>query len=223
MSRTHGRSSDVKSEEIRYGQLKRSRSQSSIESGTTGSDESSNNSSGNQQKRRHAHTLAEQKRRDAIKRGYSDLKEAIPACRHMEERGLRVTNQVVAEKSIQYLQSLLEEKNRGETNQTGLQREMVGLQIMRDKYQQIIRSQTIISHDIGEVLNTVPEETKFHVFRNLMDSLYHSFSQQVSMQNFPEMSSCVINWLEDFCQPAQLEKTVVEYIRDMEMKVSSED
>ena len=39
------------------------------------------------ERRREAHTYAEQKRRDAIKRGYEDLQKIVPTCQQTDSLG----------------------------------------------------------------------------------------------------------------------------------------
>lgn len=43
--------------------------------------------------RREAHTAAEQKRRDAIKKGYDSLQELVPHCQTTDASGHKVTNE----------------------------------------------------------------------------------------------------------------------------------
>ena len=38
-----------------------------------------------------------------------------------------------------------------------------------------------------------------------MDSLFQSFNQQVSMNNFAELSGCVFSWIEERCKPGDLQ------------------
>ena len=38
-----------------------------------------------------------------------------------------------------------------------------------------------------------------------MDSLFQSFNQQVSMNNFAELSGCVFSWIEEQCKPGDLQ------------------
>ena len=40
-----------------------------------------------------------------------------------------------------------------------------------------------------------------------MDSLFQSFNQQVSMNNFAELSGCVFSWIEEQCKPGDLQVT----------------
>ena len=39
-----------------------------------------------------------------------------------------------------------------------------------------------------------------------MDSLFQSFNQQVSMNNFAELSGCVFSWIEEQCKPGDLQE-----------------
>merc|ERR1712026_571804 len=51
----------------------------------------------------------------------------------------------------------------------------------------------------------VPDEIKFQVFQLFMDSLFQSFNQQVSMNNFAELSGWVFSWIEEQCKPGDLQ------------------
>jgi MAX-like protein X len=42
------------------------------------------------ERRREAHTQAEQKRRDAIKKGYDHLQELVPTCQQSDASGYKV-------------------------------------------------------------------------------------------------------------------------------------
>lgn len=44
------------------------------------------------------------------------------------------------------------------------------------------------------------------VFQIFMDSLFQSFNQQVSMNNFAELSGCVFSWIEEQCKPGDLQE-----------------
>ena len=52
------------------------------------------------ERRREAHTAAEQKRRDAIKKGYDSLQELVPTCQQPDASGHKVSKAVVLQKSI---------------------------------------------------------------------------------------------------------------------------
>ena len=47
--------------------------------------------------------------------------------------------------------------------------------------------------------------TELQVFQVFMDSLFQSFNQQVSMNNFAELSGCVFSWIEERCKPGDLQ------------------
>ena len=46
-----------------------------------------------------------------------------------------------------------------------------------------------------------------------MDSLFQSFNQQVSMNNFAELSGCVFSWIEEQCKPADLQDLMYAILR----------
>ena len=91
---------------------------------------------------------------------------------------------------------------------------------MRANYEQLVRAH-MRAPQIPE--NLVADETKFQVgrfptrrrnknfhkqfqvFQVFMDSLFQSFNQQVSMNNFAELSGCVFSWIEERCKPGDLQ------------------
>jgi len=68
--------------------------------GTDDDDSDSKNSQSYKERRREAHTAAEQKRRDAIKKGYDSLQELVPTCQQPDASGHKVSKAVVLQKSI---------------------------------------------------------------------------------------------------------------------------
>lgn len=56
------------------------------------------------ERRREAHTQAEQKRRDAIKKGYDTLQELVPTCQQTDNSGYKLSKAIVLQKSIDYIQ-----------------------------------------------------------------------------------------------------------------------
>lgn len=61
--------------------------------------------------------------------------------------------------------------------------------------------------------NQVSDQIKFNVFQSIMDSLFQSFSNSVSVNNFQELSACVISWIEEHCKP-QVRSAVHVIVRD---------
>lgn len=51
------------------------------------------------------------------------------------------------------------------------------------------------------------------VFQIFMDSLFQSFNQQVSMNNFAELSGCVFSWIEEQCKPGDLQDLMFQILR----------
>lgn len=56
------------------------------------------------ERRREAHTQAEQKRRDAIKKGYNTLQDLVPSCQQTDNSGYKLSKATVLQKSIDYIQ-----------------------------------------------------------------------------------------------------------------------
>jgi len=163
------------------------------------------------ERRREAHTAAEQKRRDAIKKGYDTLQELVPTCTQTDASGHKVSKAVVLQKSIDFIQHLSKQKKGQENDLTSLRNEVVALQIMRANYEQLVRA-----HQRAPQIpdNLVPDEVKFQVFQVFMDSLFQSFNQQVSMNNFAELSGCVFSWIEEQCKPGDLQDLMFAILRN---------
>lgn len=47
----------------------------------------------------------------------------------------------------------------------------------------------------------VSDQVKFNIFQSIMDSLFQSFSNSVSVNSFQELSACVFSWIEEHCKP----------------------
>lgn len=63
----------------------------------SGGENSKNTSISYKERRREAHTQAEQKRRDAIKRGYDSLQDLVPTCQQNETSGYKLSKATVIE------------------------------------------------------------------------------------------------------------------------------
>merc|ERR1719431_1912140 len=153
---------------------------------------------------------AEQKRRDAIKKGYDSLQVLVPSCQQSDASSHKVSKAVVLQKSIDYLQFLSQQKKKQESELSSLRKEVVALQIMRANYEQLVKAHQR-APQVQEDL--VPDENKFQVFQIFMDSLFQSFNQQVSMNNFAELSGCVFSWIEEQCKPGDLQELMFEILK----------
>lgn len=112
------------------------------------------------ERRREAHTQAEQKRRDAIKKGYDSLQELVPSCQLTDNSGYKISKATVLQKSIDYIQYLLQQKRKQEEERNALRKEVVALRIMQANYEQIVKAHQT---EPGQSEMRISDETKFQV------------------------------------------------------------
>ncbi|XP_072502638.1 max-like protein X isoform X1 [Notamacropus eugenii] len=158
-------------------------------------------------RRRRAHTQAEQKRRDAIKRGYDDLQAIVPTCQQQDFSigSQKLSKAIVLQKTIDYIQFLHKEKKKQEEEVTTLRKDVMALKIMKVNYEQIVKAHQDNPHE-GE--DQVSDQVKFNVFQGIMDSLFQSFNASISVASFQELSACVFSWIEEHCKPQTLQEIV---------------
>ncbi|XP_048847730.1 max-like protein X [Brienomyrus brachyistius] len=160
-------------------------------------------------RRRQAHTQAEQKRRDAIKKGYDDLQSIVPTCQQQSEFAVgtqKISKATVLQKTIDYIQFLHKEKKKQEEEVSTLRKEVMALKIMKTNYEHIVQAHQNNPQQGNE---QVSDQVKFSVFQNIMDSLFQTFSTSVSFSSFQELSACVFSWIEEHCKPQTLREFVV--------------
>ncbi|XP_036306950.1 max-like protein X isoform X2 [Pipistrellus kuhlii] len=159
-------------------------------------------------RRRRAHTQAEQKRRDAIKRGYDDLQTIVPTCQQQDFSvgSQKLSKAMVLQKTIDYIQFLHKEKKKQEEEVSTLRKDVMALKIMKVNYEQIVKAHQDNPHE-GE--DQVSDQVKFSVFQGIMDSLFQSFNASISMASFQELSACVFSWIEEHCKPQTLREIVI--------------
>ncbi|XP_006773939.2 PREDICTED: max-like protein X isoform X1 [Myotis davidii] len=159
-------------------------------------------------RRRRAHTQAEQKRRDAIKRGYDDLQTIVPTCQQQDFSigSQKLSKAIVLQKTIDYIQFLHKEKKKQEEEVSTLRKDVMALKIMKVNYEQIVKAHQDNPHE-GE--DQVSDQVKFNVFQGIMDALFQSFNASISMASFQELSACVFSWIEEHCKPQTLREIVI--------------
>ncbi|KAK1877208.1 Max-like protein X [Dissostichus eleginoides] len=166
-------------------------------------------------RRRQAHTQAEQKRRDAIKKGYDDLQSIVPTCLQQSDFAVgaqKISKATVLQKTIDYIHFLHKEKKKQEEEVTVLRKEVMALKIMKTNYEHIVKAHQ--NHPAqGE--DQVSDQVKFNIFQSIMDSLFLSFSNSVSVSSFKELSACVFSWIEEHCEPQTLREFVVGVLRQL--------
>uniref|UniRef100_A0A2I3TUK8 MAX dimerization protein MLX n=1 Tax=Pan troglodytes TaxID=9598 RepID=A0A2I3TUK8_PANTR len=155
-------------------------------------------------RRRRAHTQAEQKRRDAIKRGYDDLQTIVPTC---QQQDFSIGSQKLS-KAIVLQKSMARESTGGDGAKRGCEEAShlsPGLHAFRN-YEQIVKAHQDNPHE-GE--DQVSDQVKFNVFQGIMDSLFQSFNASISVASFQELSACVFSWIEEHCKPQTLREIVI--------------
>uniref|UniRef100_T1JG28 Max-like protein X n=1 Tax=Strigamia maritima TaxID=126957 RepID=T1JG28_STRMM len=170
------------------------------------------------ERRREAHTQAEQKRRDAIKKGYDTLQDLVPTCQQQDSvSGYKLSKATILQRSLDYIQFLIQQKKKQEDELAALRKEVVALQIMKANYEQIVRAHQI---QPSQAENQLSDEVKFQLFQAIMDSLFQSFNNTISMTNFAELSGCVFSWLEEYCKPQTLRELVLSLLRQLNLQLS---
>merc|ERR1712109_34742 len=169
------------------------------------------------ERRREAHTQAEQKRRDSIKKGYEYLQDLVPSINEdtsPSASNAKASKAVVLQKAIEYIQLCEVQKRQQEEEVMSLRRELASLQIIRDTYDELVKvhQRSTGTGVEGEDGIFIPSEVKFRVFQVLMDSLFMSFNEKVGMSNFQELSRCVISWIEEFCTPYALQDLMLQIL-----------
>lgn len=170
------------------------------------------------ERRREAHTQAEQKRRDAIKKGYEALQELVPTCQQNEASGYKLSKALILHKSIDYIGYLNQQKRKEEEELSALQKEVTALRIIQNSYELMLRNQQA---NPGPEEMRVPDETKFHVFKSILDELYQSF-QHIPMDNFMQLTTGVLPWLEQYCRPQVLRGILSRTFHQMAMQQEAE-
>lgn len=137
------------------------------------------------ERRREAHTQAEQKRRDAIKKGYDTLQELVPTCQQTDNSGYKLSKAIVLQKSIDYIQVgklssfvnivnyttinfkkkfffqfLHQQKKKQDEERTALRKEVIALRIMQGNIEQIVKAHQATP---GQTDNRISDEAKFRV------------------------------------------------------------
>ncbi|XP_044303280.1 max-like protein X isoform X2 [Varanus komodoensis] len=169
-------------------------------------------------RRRRAHTQAEQKRRDAIKKGYDDLQAIVPTCQQQDFSigSQKLSKAIVLQKTIDYIQFLHKEKKKQEEEVSTLRKDVMALKIMKINYEQIVKAH---QDNPNEVKNQVSDQVKFNVFQSIMDSLFQSFNASISVTNFQELSACVFRWIEEHCKPQTLREIVIGVLQQLKSQL----
>ncbi|XP_062121826.1 LOW QUALITY PROTEIN: max-like protein X [Drosophila sulfurigaster albostrigata] len=149
------------------------------------------------ERRRSAHTQAEQKRRDAIKKGYDSLQELVPRCQPSDSSGYKLSKALILQKSIEYIGYLNQQKLKQEDESAALKKEVTALRIIQNGYETMLQHQQA---NPGPEEARLTDEAKFQVFQAILDEMFDTF-QHIPMDSFKQLTSGVIPWLEEHCKP----------------------
>uniref|UniRef100_U5ENP7 Putative bigmax n=1 Tax=Corethrella appendiculata TaxID=1370023 RepID=U5ENP7_9DIPT len=190
-------------------------SQNSSEDEEDSGDNSSKNSTlSYKERRRSAHTQAEQKRRDAIKKGYDTLQELVPTCQQTDASGYKLSKAAVLQKSIDYIGYLHQHKKKQDEEKAALQKEVMALRIIQKNYENMLQNQQASPGGRGTEAR-LSDDVKFHVFQTIMDEKFQTF-ETMPMNDFSELTSGVIPWLEENCKPHLLRDVVSRTLQNLQ-------
>lgn len=178
------------------------------------------------ERRREAHTQAEQKRRDAIKKGYEELQMLVPTCNTQDSvSSYKLSKAAILQRSIEYIQTLQQKQMKREKELKVRRKEVLGLKIMKDNYDEMVRHQQQQQQANQQTANQaannfgsqqqISDEMKFEVFKAVCESLFTSFDGSVSVTDFTELSGCTIAWLEEHCKPQNLRQIVMNILEQL--------
>lgn len=133
----------------------------SEEEHTSDSEENSksNSSLSYKERRREAHTQAEQKRRDAIKKGYDLLQDLVPTCQQNDASGYKLSKATVLQKSIDYVGYLKQQKNKQEEDRAAMLKEVKALRVLQKSYENMLQNQ----QTSNQQQESLSDEVKFQV------------------------------------------------------------
>jgi len=158
----------------------------------------------NDHQRRAAHTAAEQKRRNAIRKGYDALQSLVPNNHLLDPvSSQKVSKAAILKRSIDYLQQLNDEKQRLENQLETKRREIFCLKAVQKTYEDMIETNLKLNQRLNK---TIDDQQKFRTFQKIADELFLSFAQSMQtspMNDFHEFTSTIIRWIEDSCRPTE--------------------
>ncbi|CAF0897603.1 unnamed protein product [Brachionus calyciflorus] len=191
-----------------------------------------------EEKRRLSHTAAEQKRRNAIKRGYDELQYIVPSCEFMDpSSSQKVCKATVLKRCFELLQNVLPYCQQIDpiistriTRATTLEQTIDYIHELekdKDKHEhdldslkKEIMALRIMKSNYEEMLqyhrNTpkdnsveINDETKFDLFVKFSENLFNSFQSMINPNSFGELSASMFNWLEQMCTASSLKNFIL--------------
>lgn len=99
---------------------------------------------------------------------------------------------------------LHQHKKKQDDERIALQKEVMGLAMIKNSYEQMLQNQ---QSSPGHTEKRVPDDMKFQVFQAIMEEMFQSF-ETLQMNDFSELTTGVIPWLEENCKPHLLRDVV---------------
>jgi hypothetical protein len=160
-------------------------------------------------RRRAAHTAAEQKRRNAIRKGYDALQNLVPNSHLLDPiSSQKVSKAAILKRSTDYLIQLNKEKQQLNNQLEAKRKDTFCLRAVQKTYEDILEMNMSSSKNASA---TIDDEYKFKVFQNIADAIFVSFDQAMQsgqITNFPQFTSTILRWIEDSCRPADINDTI---------------
>ncbi|KAK4469808.1 hypothetical protein MN116_007322 [Schistosoma mekongi] len=157
---------------------------------------------GIRERRRKLHTEAEQRRRNAIKRGFEGLLELVhPMKGDSLSSSVRMSKSSILHKAISMVERLGKQKHQKLAEVESLEKEVKALRILCLNYEKVVQNNP--NNDCRSV-EPVPDDVKLEVFRVFCDTMFRSFESYIVFNSFSDLSASVINWIEESCKPEKM-------------------
>ncbi|CAH8524141.1 unnamed protein product [Dicrocoelium dendriticum] len=154
------------------------------------------------ERRRRSHTEAEQRRRNAIKKGYECLRELVyPSKCNTGSSAIRISKLSILNKSVSDIEKLGNEIHKKQLEVRRLEKVVDALRVLNTLYEERLKDNSPDQNLQGE---PVSEDVKLQVFQSFADNLFSSFDSGVAFASFREFVDSILTWLEDSCKPESL-------------------
>jgi len=173
------------------------------------------------QRRKEAHTQAEKKRRDSIRRGYDELAELVPACRMKDPfMTQKLSKATILQNTIDHIQVISEKKDEDEKQLERLHREVKGMKIMLNELGGMIKKQRAVP--AYQSYHRSSDNVKLESFKTICNELFESFDQEVNVESFGSLSRDMFVWSDRHLRQDNLSKIVGKVI-DEEIRFASRE
>nr|CDS28668.1 max protein X [Hymenolepis microstoma] len=157
-------------------------------------------------RRRKLHTEAEQRRRDAIKRGFDSLLELIPSTKAGAANSrFRMSKATILNRSISMILKGSKIQNQKRMEIEMLKNKVQALKILKSSYERMSSASNYTTENED---TAITEQYKLQLFQMFMESLFQSFDAAVTESTFSVLSDQIVNWLENTCKPELLHRTM---------------